>query len=586
MLAFVMLGSYWASDAFATCAKVYGGDGKLLGCALVEPYPPTISSCSCSTATVSVKTNLDHHEVLVQTGTISSNLGVIRSLDSGNWEVHPGQAGVKNFTATFKMTNQTCSGTYSGPTGSPHPTSSDLGQGACDYTENWEAPVVTCIGDSNLGHGNDCFGIDPDNGGNGGPAGGGKQKKNATFRVNQKCGPSPNSTPERPLSLMTYTIFSEGEIPDEGRGVGNTAWRADNTLDPPAQFTNATKAGADRGDVKLQHGGFPTYLSSSGQLLVDPVRSAQLYPADTVSGVAFAEGQVFYLQQEWLGTCASATLPPTTDQSILTPCSSNPSMDGCAGYTFFDWPRVLQSLTRVCTSDLGGGATTSPGPTWTSNAGPQDAGLQFGQGFFGDGFDNQGPENNNIDRTCPIHVTASGDVHVSSAAASAITGRTEPMTALPPSSETQLTCGGNKDSGVAWSTICGGPGLNVTTDIQTFKVKGKDILRVALESPDGITAGQLPHDSQFVDDPACGADELGNADAYKDAVVKHYTCTVDGTGLAEIAAAKAVAGQCTHNPIENHDKCPVGIQAEKVTSGSVPVRAQDIMQVGVTLGGF
>jgi hypothetical protein len=404
--AFAMLGFFYASDAFATCARVLNSQGDLLGCALIEPYPPDVKLCSCSTATTTVKTNLDHHQVELLVGDqepLSFSLGEVKS--TGEWVITPGQAS-GNFTATYTMTDQTCSGSYSGPLldsqdpppgmGDPHfPSGPDLGSGQCNYSEQWEVPVVTCIGDSNLGHGNDCLGFDPDNTGKGSGSKG-KGGKNAAVRVNQSCTESPNSTPERPKSLMTYKAFCEGEVPDEGRGVGSTKYLGGPDDPPPALFTNSTQAGVDAGESQLQNGGFPTF-ELNGEILVDAERCAALFPADPDNGLEVS--QVLLLQEEWLGECPpnTTTRPPTEDQSTPTLCDVDPNAEGCAGHIFFQYPRVVQAISRTCTSDLGG--------EWKSAMyGPEDPDLQFGGGAPGDGFDNRGPLPllmPNVDRICP-----------------------------------------------------------------------------------------------------------------------------------------------------------------------------------------
>jgi hypothetical protein len=582
VLAFATLGLYYPNDAFATCAKV-------LGCALIEPYPPTISQCSCSTATVTVKTNLSHHDVGLTVGDENplDSLGQVKA--TGFWEIAPGNANEgTSAELTFAMTDVACSGEYTGPTdpSPPHPSAQFEESGRCDYSVRYEIPVVTCLGDSNLGHGNDCLGIDPDNN-TGGPAKGkGKGgNKNAAFRVNQSCSESPDSTEARPKSIMTYKAFCEGEIPDLGRGVGGVTWRnptgTSPTINNCTQYLLDPLTGEVLTDVNgdqipndqctVQNGGFPTFEDDvTGERLVDLAICAGLFPAGNVNGQAFETGQVLFVQQEWLGECASLSQPPTDDQSIESgTCTAGQPLceDDNAGVdiTLNTYPRVVQAISRECSSDLGGLTEAFP-DFWPSGGGPLNATLQFGDGNPGDGFDNQGPLNGNILRTCPPHNLGPAAVQ-----RAAISSLVEHMTTETFSQVVNLKCDAGSDSGVAWMTICGTDDLDVA-DITLLKNP-----RQFDPNAPTLEGKQIPHDFEFfeaITGPCAGGGQ--------DLRLKYFTCTAEFTGVAQLIWAKTVeGGEC--DGLADHETCPLTIQGQRsaLTAAGLPVILQDVLDVEV-----
>jgi hypothetical protein len=550
---FAALGLYCANDAFATCVRVLNSSGKLLGCAVLEAYPPDIKQCYCYTATMTFTTNLAHHQVLIRVGDqkpLGVSLGQERA--NGYWRVTPGVSGGTNAVAIFTMENQVCSGWDVGPdlAGGLCPTGGtnkkdvldcesswvSRGSGQCDYSVRYEIPVVT--GDV----------------------------------VNQICSASPNSTKERPKSLLTYKAFCRKEIPVAGRGLGYVKWREGQGA--PAQFTNCTEYLVNPISLEqttisndvciLQVGGFPIDPSTG---VLDPNLCAQVFPPVDVNGDSskhLASRQVLFLQQEWLGQCPKGGRePPTADQTMVCgPGGADPLGTNCLS----SYPRVVQAYGRECNADLGGGMPGKAAPkkpfVWASRGGPADFRLQFGEGDFGDGFDNGS-------RVCPPHVTVAGVEAPPTVGTAVITNLNEPMTTAPPSQAVDLECdkGGNKDQSEVWVGICGTPDLNV-----------KDIKLDAEVAP-ALEGGQRAHDFKFVSETAGPC-----AGGGQDLQLKYYTCTAAKTGLAQVIWGKAGAGGCTHKPLRDHDTCPVGLQAERKTNPiapGVPVVLEDVMNVEV-----
>jgi hypothetical protein len=645
-LAFATLGLYYASDAFATCVKVLGADGRLLGCALVEPYPPEIKTCSCSTATTSVQTNLAHHEVLLRVGAsepLDFSIGQERS--NGAWTVIPGQAGGDNAIAEFTMTDQLLEGWDIGPDLDGGPVVEDktqcldssgewtgglnepgvldceaswvsLGAGQADYSIRYEIPVETSTySDSDKGHGQDkrlsCSPRDDDNPKGGGKGGGG----GSNCQLNQVCTESPNSTEDRPKSLVTYKVFAQEEIPPAGRGVGKVQWRTDNE-GLPARFTNCTEFlidgdnpidGDDPGEEPdppvlnltdtsnnvciLRVGGFPMTLDQrTGLEVVDPEKVAAIFPATDVDGDPnkhLATGQVMFLQQEWLGECPvdGGWEPPTAGQFAKSgECAEDqPLCDQVAAgedITLNLFPRVVQNYNRECTADLGGGKPgTGTGGTevppdifvWPSLGGPADHDDRLGDGNFGDGFDNG-------DRVCFPHITVAGVEEPTSLKADSITEIQEAMTAAPPSQVVNLKCDFGSDSGVVKVQICGTDDLNVQEDVDLSSIVlegGQQAFEVEI-LPDGALIG-----------PCYDGD--GNTQL-PDISAKTLSCTAEEIGMAQVIWEKDRAGECTQedgtpagpNEVQDHGTCPVGLFAQRnPTAGLAPTKLTDVMNVEV-----
>lgn len=550
---FATFGVYCAGDAFATCVKVLGSDGRLLGCAVLEAYPPDIKQCYCYTATMTFTTDLSHHQVLIRVGDqkpLGVSLGQERA--NGYWTVMPGLSDGANAVAIFTMEDQVCSGWDVRPdlAGGLCPAGGvnmkdvldcesswvPRGSGQCDYSIRYEIPVVT-------------DGV-----------------------VNQTCSASPNSTKERPKSLLTYKAFCRKETPVTGRGVGYVKWRKGQ--DTPAQFSNCTEYLIDpvsQGQTTilndvciLQVGGFPTGPKGA----VDSTLCAQVFPPVDVNGDPnrhLASRQVLFLQQEWLGQCPEGgSGPPTTDQTLVCgPGGSDPLGNNCLS----SYPRVVQAYSRECSADLGGGIPGTVAPprrfVWPSRGGPADHQRQSGQGKFGDGFDNGS-------RVCPPHVTAGGVEQPRTVGTAVMTNLNEAMTIAPPSQAVNLDCNKeeSKEQNEVWMGICGTAELNVQD------IKLDPAVAPALEG------GQRAHDFRFVSEttgPCAGGGE--------DLQLKYYRCTAARTGLAQVIWSKAGAGGCTHRPVRDHDTCPVGLQAERKinpVAPGVPVVLEDVMNVEVT----
>lgn len=632
--AFAVLGFYYANDAFATCVRVLGADGRLLGCALVEPYPPDIKTCSCSTATTSVQTNLSHHEVLFRIGSDNVLDGFARNLSAGNWEITPGVFGESLATAVFSMDDVECSGWDVGPdlagggacpTGGPNKKDEldceaswlSLGAGRCDYRLQFESPVATCFEDDNdRGGGNSCLGFDPDNPPGSGPGPGKGGGKKATFITNQSCSAAPDSTEAEPKSIMAYNFLCQEGIRDQWRGTGFVQWRKGQGT--PAQFTNCTTNLIDGtvdpddppietdtpNDVcMMQFGGWPTFIDpDTGERRVDVSVCETLFPETA----GFAVGQVLSLKQEWLGTCESPTQPPSDVQSIaFEECGEGPDKDPCTSgtgsgdgsipsgttITFNEYPQVVQVASRGCVSDLGGGVPgTGPDNTipptvpfvWPSLGGPLDFDLQHGQGNFGDGFDNQGQVDTalgiNWDRVCPPHITVGGDILPTTLSALTQSGTRVPTPMEEPNGPVNQKCEGGTDSGVVKTKICGTADLDVEQDI-------KGLTDGQLDPATGpvMEGGQRPHAVEFgsADSGPCFDAEAEVQTT--DATLTWYSCTTALNGVAQMTALAAQRGDCTNDPVQDKDTCPVAVFLERTTPNAqgTPVILFDVLDIEV-----
>jgi len=301
--------------------------------------------------------------------------------------------------------------------------------------------------------------------------------------------------------------------------------------------------------------------------VVDSTLCAQVFPPVDVNGDPnkhLASRQVLFLQQEWLGPCPEGgSRPPTTDQALVCgPGGSDPLGNNCLG----SYPRVVQAYSRECNADLGGGIPGTVAPekrfVWLSGGGPAEYRRQFAEGKFGDGFDNG-------ERVCPPHVTAGGAAQPTTLGTAIVTNLNEAMTTAPPSQAVDLGC--TKEEGTeqneVWVGVCGTPDLDV-----------RDI-KLDLAVAPALEGGQRAHGFKFV------SETMGRcAGGGEDLQLKYYRCTAAKTGLAQVIWGKAAAGRCTHRPVQDHDTCPVGLQAERKTNPiapGVPVVLEDAMDVEV-----
>jgi hypothetical protein len=134
------------------------------------------------------------------------------------------------------------------------------------------------------------------------------------------------------------------------------------------------------------------------------------------------------------------------------------------------------------------------------------------------------------------------------------------------------------DSGVAWVEICGTPDLDVE-DIKLLKKNGQLDPAVA----PALEGGQRPHDFAFSNEDTGPCFDGDGVEPLQDLRLKYFTCTVAENGMAQVIWANAGAGECTNDPVQDHDTCPVGIQGERSnpTAAGVPVILQDVMDVEV-----
>jgi len=408
-----------------------------------------------------------------------------------------------------------------------------LGEGLFLYKERWEVPVVSFTKDRDKGGGNeDCQSYDPDNTGNTT----GPKSKNKTYdncQTNQTC--TYNETTD--TSILAIKAFCQEEVPVTGRGTGYLVYVG--AGDPPGWtncYDSSDLGGGSVAGSAPEDAGFPGSNGQEGEMVCEVLVGG--FP--TVKGVVSADmcndlfpavggSQPFELKQamnlalEYPGNCTSPTQPPETT----------------------DEPSVVNAYSRVCNSDLGNGNMDTNGlGYWDSGAGPRDRLQQYGLGDPGDGFDNEY-------RECPPH----RDNSTSEALLfSRQTARFDSVTVAPPTQSVNLECNGGTDSGVAWLYICGSD----TFDVNTINIGADDLPEVTIEG------GQLPHDYSIevaTSGPCAPVDESGVMDTIPDLRLKYYTCKADMTGLAQVIWTKAWDGQCTSDPVVDHDTCPVGIQA-------------------------